>query len=192
MLGVSLRTAQLWVESGLLEAWKTQGGHRRISRDSVERLLMSSTRHRPDPGAKQSPGAAKGDARCSILVVEDDPDLRRLYQITLANWPFKPEVRTACDGYEALVLMGRARPDLLITDLRMDGMDGFRMLHTVTSMAELAGMTIVVVTGLDSAGIAARGGLPATIPVFGKPVPFPRLRAIAEGVATGPAAIHHP
>jgi excisionase family DNA binding protein len=39
MLGVSLRTAQLWSESGLLDAWKTGGGHRRISRQSIERLL---------------------------------------------------------------------------------------------------------------------------------------------------------
>ena len=35
LLGVSLTTAQLWVESGLLEAWKTEGGHRRIHRTSV-------------------------------------------------------------------------------------------------------------------------------------------------------------
>jgi excisionase family DNA binding protein len=39
LLGVSLRTAQLWSESGLLEAWKTAGGHRRITRDSIECLL---------------------------------------------------------------------------------------------------------------------------------------------------------
>ena len=39
LLNVSLRTAQLWVEKGLLEAWKTSGGHRRISRQSIESLL---------------------------------------------------------------------------------------------------------------------------------------------------------
>lgn len=38
MLGVSLRTIQLWVDSGVLEAWKTAGGHRRVSLDSVERV----------------------------------------------------------------------------------------------------------------------------------------------------------
>lgn len=39
ILGVSLRTVQLWVDGGILEAWKTAGGHRRISRASVEALL---------------------------------------------------------------------------------------------------------------------------------------------------------
>jgi excisionase family DNA binding protein len=41
-LGVSLRTAQLWVENGQLEAWKTEGGHRRITPDSVQRLLRGN------------------------------------------------------------------------------------------------------------------------------------------------------
>jgi len=189
MLGVSLRTAQLWVESGLLEAWKTGGGHRRISRESVERLLGSSTSRGSASTLPPVAGAASsGAAPCSILVVEDDADLCRLYQITLAHWSFKPKVSTACDGYEALVLMGLAKPDLLITDLRMPGMDGFRMLQTVTAMPELAGMAIVVVTGLDVAAIAGRGGLPANIPVLGKPVPFLRLRAIAERIAADHAA----
>lgn len=39
MLGVSVATVQLWVESGLLDAWKTRGGHRRVQRASIERLL---------------------------------------------------------------------------------------------------------------------------------------------------------
>jgi len=37
-LGVSLRTVQLWVDSGALQAWKTVGGHRRIPLESLERL----------------------------------------------------------------------------------------------------------------------------------------------------------
>lgn len=38
-LGAALRTVQLWVEGGDLPAWKTAGGHRRISRTAVEQLI---------------------------------------------------------------------------------------------------------------------------------------------------------
>ena len=38
LLGVSLKTVQLWVDNGILDAWKTVGGHRRITFESVERL----------------------------------------------------------------------------------------------------------------------------------------------------------
>ena len=40
LLGVSVGTVKLWVERGLLQAWKTSGGHRRISRESVQRLAQ--------------------------------------------------------------------------------------------------------------------------------------------------------
>jgi len=40
-LGVSLRTIQLWVDAGVLQAWKTAGGHRRVSRESVEAFLRN-------------------------------------------------------------------------------------------------------------------------------------------------------
>ena len=40
LLGVALRTVQLWTEAGLLQGWKTAGGHRRISRESVQRLVV--------------------------------------------------------------------------------------------------------------------------------------------------------
>lgn len=44
MLGVSLRTIQLWVDGGVLDAWKTAGGHRRVSLDSVQRLKKGHDR----------------------------------------------------------------------------------------------------------------------------------------------------
>ena len=36
ILGTSLRTIQLWVESGILQAWKTPGGRRRVTRESMQ------------------------------------------------------------------------------------------------------------------------------------------------------------
>ena len=41
-LGVSIRTIQIWVDGGVLTAWKTVGGHRRILLDSVERFRVST------------------------------------------------------------------------------------------------------------------------------------------------------
>ena len=175
LLGVSLRTVQLWAEAGLLDAWKTGGGHRRIARTSVERLFLS----RPSlPGDN-----AAADSSLRILVVEDDPAVLRVYQRQLARWPMKPTVATARNGFEALVRIGLMKPDLLVTDLDMPDMDGFQMLRQLTAMPELADVTMVVVTGLATEEIEARGGVPAEIPVLPKPIPFDRLRDIATVVA---------
>jgi CheY-like chemotaxis protein len=95
----------------------------------------------------------------------------------------QPRILTAGDGYEALIRMGDLKPDLLIADLQMPGMDGFRMLRTISTAPELAGLAIVVVSGLDAEEIIQRGGIPEGIPVLPKPVPFDQLRAIAERLA---------
>jgi len=47
LLGVSLRTVQLWVDSGVLQAWKTAGGHRRVSRQSIDALRNGQSPAQP-------------------------------------------------------------------------------------------------------------------------------------------------
>lgn len=193
LLGVSLRTAQLWAEDGLLEAWKTSGGHRRITRESVERLLVSPPEQQPgvsfpEPAMRAKPQhpvqktMGHSETTLSILVVEDDQELRRLYRAMLSRWPMQPEVVVAEDGYEALILIGQARPDLLIMDLRMPGMDGFRMLQALRAMPQMAKMKIVVVSGLDAEEIRSHGELLDDITILPKPIPFNQLREIAQSV----------
>lgn len=177
ILGVSLRTVQLWSEAGLLEVWKTTGGHRRISRDSVERLLARR------PSSPEVEAAAVDDSLLRILVVEDDPAVLRVCERQMARWPMNPLVVTAQNGYEALVRVGLMKPDLLVTDLHMPEMDGFQMLQQLRGMSELAEVTMVVVTGLDAEEVETRGGVPEGIPVLPKPIPFDRLRDIAIVVA---------
>jgi excisionase family DNA binding protein len=184
LLGISQRTAQLWVESGVLEAWKTEGGHRRILRDSVERLLVqddSAVQRNAQPIPMTSPLASDQPKRpFTLLVAEDEADLLLLYRINLEGWPMHPRVLTASDGIEALTLVGREQPDMLITDLHMPGLDGFHMLRKLHDLPELSDMAIVVVSGLDSADVQQRGGIPAGISLLPKPVPFAQLQQIAQ------------
>lgn len=175
-LGISLRTAQLWVDSGLLEAWKTEGGHRRINIASVDRLKHTETR------APAAPPAARAPAdRLKVLVVDDDNVLIKLYRTRIAAWHLPIDISTAANGYEALVLVGREQPDLMITELLMPGLDGFQMVRTLTASSFREGMEIVVVTAMEEDPIA-RGGLPASVRVLHKPVPFNELQAIAAAL----------
>lgn len=183
ILGISIRTAQLWVESGLLEAWKTEGGHRRIARASIERLLANPPSPASVPAAsaahKELPLAPHNGA-FQILVVEDQEDLLKLYRLNLGTWPMQPRLVTASNGFDALIKIGNERPDLMIADLFMPDFDGFMMLRSIRSVPEYSDMPIVVVTGLSAEDIAARGTLPEDIPVFPKPIPFAQLERVAE------------
>lgn len=182
MLGISKRTAQLWVENGLLTAWKTSGGHRRITLESVERLI--SRPRVPDdtassPAAPSLREAAPTASSPFLLVVEDDPVFQELYASLLPRWSMKPRVHIAAHGYEALIRTGMERPDLLITDLDMPHMNGFQMLRAIKDIPELAALAIIVVTGLSPAEIDHAGGLPPDIPILHKPIRFERLEYLA-------------
>jgi excisionase family DNA binding protein len=178
LLGISLSTAQNWAEVGLLDSWRTEGGHRRISRESVTRLLADPLQ--AELGGVGAKRAARD--RLKILVVEDDPVMTRLYQVRLAGWAVAPIVDTAADGFEGLVKIGLQRPDLLISDLQMPHLDGFQMIRSLSGLSDCARMRIVVVSGLSPDDIRAAGGLPESIVIFPKPVPFGDLEAIAEGI----------
>ncbi len=182
LLGVSVGTVQLWVESGLLLAWKTAGGHRRVRRDSVDSLL----RQEPRALTATTPAAAPvpvSPRRLRVLVVEDEPNLLRLYQVKLSQWPMQPEVRTSADGFAALLRMSESWPDLLILDLQIPHINGFAMLQILRETPEMARATIVVVTGLDAAAIEERGGVPPGVEVLPKPISFDRLLDVATGIA---------
>lgn len=175
LLGVAHRTIQLWVEAGTLQAWKTAGGHRRITMSSVERMLAERSGALGQAEAKPS----VSEKKFKVLVVDDDPTLLRLYELEMGGWGMPLEVLKAHNGFEALLKIGEHTPDLLISDLNMPGMDGFRMLGTLRSDPQRQDLRIIVVSGLD-AGTIASLGLPADIPVFTKPVQFPRLQTAVE------------
>ncbi|WP_180131004.1 response regulator [Rhodoferax sp. BLA1] len=180
LLGVSVGTVQLWVESGLLQAWKTSGGHRRVLRESIDGLLHKGVDVSPPTSVELAPVVSTRPL--NVLVVEDDDALLRLYKARLALWPIKPVVSLADNGVTGLLMMGRSNPDLLITDLDMPGLDGFNMLRVLHQTPEMRHATIVVVTGLDSAEVERRGGVPQGVEVLPKPVPFDRLLAIATAI----------
>lgn len=184
LLGISVGTAQLWVENGLLQAWKTSGGHRRISRESVERLLHKSGEITTvaEPMGRLLPAPMEGPQRLRVMVVEDDINLLRLYQTQMARWPFHPEVVSISNAIAALVLIGRRAPDLLVTDLHMPGLDGFGMLRVLRNDPAISHTRIVVVSGLDPAEIDRRGGLPQRVELLPKPIPFKRLQEIAASI----------
>jgi CheY-like chemotaxis protein len=162
-VGCFVGTVQLWVENGLLKAWKTRGGHRRVLRDSVSRLLQPSAQSlsplAPAAQPPAQPEAAPAERRLRILVLEEDRLLLRRYQSTLANWPMALEVSGADSAIEALIGLGREAPDLLLMSLRMTGVDGFAMARALRSSPHLPTLELVVLTELDPAQIESRGGL---------------------------------
>ncbi|OYU43962.1 MAG: excisionase [Burkholderiales bacterium PBB4] len=173
-LGVAVRTVQLWVEAGLLPAWRTAGGHRRIARSAVDALVLERSSVF-SPLAPESPASSPG---IKVLWVEDDPAMLRLTAQVVATWKMPLELTTATNGFEALVRIGEVQPDVVITDLNMPGMDGFQMLHALKKPGSgYESLAVIVVSALSQQDIAHNGGLPLDVAFFAKPVNFGLLEA---------------
>lgn len=175
MLGVALRTVQLWVEAGNLNAWKTIGGHRRITRESVDALLKRQASARHGPAA-----ADNTSGPFHILVVDDDATMREIIVTVIRGWNLPVTVSTAEDGFAALLRIGETRPDLLLTDLVMPGMDGYRMIRHLRAMPEARLIDVIAISGQDPADVAKGGQLPPDVPLLPKPVPFDKLQSLVQ------------
>jgi two-component system response regulator GlrR len=84
--------------------------------------------------------ARKGKA--SLLLVDDDPDLLRLLSIRLKANSY--DVTAVESGQRALGSIAASRPDLVLTDLRMDGMDGMALFQQI--QAAYPGLPVVILT----------------------------------------------
>lgn len=175
LLGVALRTVQLWVEAGKLSAWKTAGGHRRITRTSVDALLSEQASARDI-----TPPAVDTGHPFRVLVVEDDAMMREIMVTMIRSWNLPLTVNAAEDGFAALVYIGETQPDLLLTDLVMPGMDGYRMIRHLRAMPESRLIEIIAITSHDAKTVAEGGLLPPDVPVITKPLSFTELRSLIE------------
>ena len=165
LLGLSVATVQSLVEKGEIEAWKTLGGHRRISLQALNAYRIKSN---PQPENT----AADPKLRLRVLLVEDDENTRELYKCHIEDWSLPVDCTWMSSALEAMMDIASMRPDLLITDLSMPGVDGIEMLKALKRNQQLANMHIVVISGLPIEAIEARGGLPQHAHLVQKPVNF--------------------
>ena len=169
LLGLSVATVQSLVERGEIPAWKTLGGHRRLSLRALNNYLK-----------KHSPQLAQADPdprqRLNVLVVEDEELTRELYVAHFDEWDLAMDCTFMPSAMEALMDIASMRPDLLITDLNMPGVDGIEMLRSIKRNQQLAAMQILVISGLSQEAIQARGGLPPDAHFHGKPINFDWLQ----------------
>lgn len=171
LLGVAPHTIQKWVDAGVLRAWKTVGGHRRVAANSVEAMLR-------DRDAMPRAAPVK---KLSVMVVEDDADTAELMETMIGTlWP-QAHVRLARDGFSALLDAGKQTPDLLITDINLPGLDGVEMLRSLLLHPDTSKMRVVFVTNHAPAELHRFGPLPSGVPVLRKPIQLEDLRRALGG-----------
>jgi CheY-like chemotaxis protein len=83
-----------------------------------------------------------------ILIVDDDRIVRMILSETLSQGGFT-NILTATNGVEAIAMIKQHKPDLVITDMMMPGMDGFQMIQEIKNDASLKDISVIVLTSRE-------------------------------------------
>jgi CheY-like chemotaxis protein len=116
----------------------------------------------------------------TVLIVEDYDDVRGMLKLLLESEKFR--VVEAASGGEALEVIKDHRPDAILMDLALPGLDGFETIRRIRAIDAFQNTPIIVLTaytGPSTYDAALRAG---TNFLMGKPVDFDQLAALLKRV----------
>ncbi len=142
MLHVDPGSVANWIDQGLLRAHRTPGGHRRVL---AEDLVVFLRKHKmPVPEDLQvSPPR--------VLVVDDEPAVAQMVARTIKAAHPGYEIHEANDGFQAGTMLANVKPDVVILDLRMPGMDGFEVCKLIKGQDHTKHIHVIAMTAYPSA-----------------------------------------
>lgn len=118
--------------------------------------------------------------RSTILIVDDDPMVRRMLQALLSQEGY--DLHFAASGPEALARLDELAPDAILLDVMMPGMDGFQVCQRLKTDERWRHIPIILVTALDSKEDLARGLDAGADEFLTKPVDHLELQARVRSV----------
>ncbi len=137
---VDITTIMAWVDEGKLRAYRTPGGHRRVLHSDLISFLKKY--NMPIPSDVDT--AAK-----KILIVEDDSVTSRLLIRLLNKIGSEIRVETAAEGFEAGQKFESFLPDLVVLDIVLPGVDGFRICRNIRANRKYEHVKILAITAVD-------------------------------------------
>ena len=115
-----------------------------------------------------------------LLVVDDDPGLLLAVSETLRAEGY--DVKTARRGAEALIIVAQTLPDLIISDIRMPGMDGYQLVRNLRSNARTRLVPLVFLTAKDEIADRIQGFRTGVDAYLTKPFEPEELTAIVRAI----------
>ena len=145
---VSQQTIIRCFDAGRLKGFRVPGSKfRRIPRDALIAFMRANDIPADNLAAF---GGGKSAGKTRVLVVDDDPEIVELFCDVLDR-DGRFEVQTAGTGYDAGMLTGEFRPDLILLDYMLPDLNGGTVCRTVKAKPELRHTKVVIVSGVVDA-----------------------------------------
>lgn len=165
LVRVSPSTVLSWIDKGMLPAHRTPGGHRRVEASTLLRFL----RENGMPVPRELLSVA------TLLIVDDDVTFLRAMERLLRQHVPDLRIETADSAVDGLLKVGTTRPDAVLLDAYMPGMNGVEVCRRLSGSPETRHILVLACTGQPSAEIVRDFRDAGAAECFTKPVDLPGL-----------------
>ena len=173
LLQLSVGTVQSLVDKNILNAWVTEGGHRRISLESIHNYQVQQ---------QKLPALERLiNDRLRVMVVDDDVT-RHMLQDTCLAVHAQIDCSAWASAIEALLQLPLFKPHILFLDLLMPQVDGWEMVRQVKLKEDYSNVQIFTYSALSPDELQERGGPPKGASFLSKPLDLGWLKGYLLGM----------
>ena len=146
IFGVNSTTVWRWIEKGYIKSIQYPSGSHRINRDEVDNFLSK---------------VQSKKKKYTVMVIDDEQEALDMLSDMLETLEIPIEVKTNIDELNALVEIGRFKPDVIIIDYKLQDVDGITISSSIMRDNELKNIPIILISGVidtvpvEELGIAA-------------------------------------
>jgi excisionase family DNA binding protein len=145
--GVNPTTVQNWIKGKKLKAFQTPGGHRRVRREDLIAFMKEFGMPFPE-GISENPPL--------VMIVDDESDILDMLEDLFRTGEENLKIVKAQSGIVALLMIGEYKPDLLVLDIMMPGMNGYEVCQRIKSTPGTQNTKIVAISGDHSPSVRER------------------------------------
>jgi len=137
---VNRKTILRWIKSGKLRGFRTLGGHYRVWSKDLDAFLTKS-------GVNESLAPAPTESENLVFIIDDDPGYHDPLRMIIEQSFEQADVHAYSNGYEALIDIGRYRPQIILLDIRMPHIDGFEVMKAIQAMDTGYHPRVLIISG---------------------------------------------
>ncbi|MCY1016758.1 MULTISPECIES: response regulator [Pyxidicoccus] len=161
LLQVDPSTVSKWIDRGILMAFRTPGGHRRVRSADLRTFLI--THQMPVP-------EELGSGTVRLLVVDDERPVLEAIKRAFKPYAAQVELQTTTSGVEALLLVSEQKPHGMIIDLNMPDIDGLEVCRRIRARKQMEGVRLITMTSLHSPEVVDQSKQAGALACMAKPL----------------------
>lgn len=147
LLMVAPSTVRHWSSEGKIHSLVTPGGHRRFLRSEIDRFSRENGLTLLPPNTETPESETPDSETLRILVIDDDQDVTQFLTKAFKLVDGPVTVQVANNGFDAGRIVNHFRPQVVLLDLMMPGIDGFEVCRTIKQDPAISDTRIVAMTG---------------------------------------------